>query len=53
MLSVEPLLSKSHAQLVGPFVLVSVNCTVSGAPPVFGVAVNDAVGEITDPSVYR
>jgi hypothetical protein len=35
---------KSHAQLVGPPLLVSVNCTGSGNAPDVGVAVNEAVG---------
>jgi len=35
---------KSHAQLVGAPVLVSVNCTFSGADPLVVFVVNDAVG---------
>jgi hypothetical protein len=37
---------KSHAQLVGAPVLVSVKFTVSGAGPVVVLAVKDAVGAI-------
>ena len=37
---------KVHAQLVGPPVLVSVNVTASGARPLVGLAVNEAVGSI-------
>jgi len=35
---------KSHAQLVGAPVLVSVNCTFSGAVPLVALAEKDAVG---------
>ena len=46
MLSVVPSFWKSHDQLVGAPVDVSVKLTVSGASPLVGVAVKAAVGAV-------
>jgi hypothetical protein len=47
-----PSLVKSHAQLVGLLLDVSVNATVSGAVPVVTLAVNEATGATVDAPGY-